>query len=72
MDLPARSFPAMVAAAATRSQDRAALLLRRGDLMARELEWPEEGAEAWRRSLELDPELGAARARLAALGTPSV
>ena len=56
-----------VAAAATSNEERARLLLRRGDLLAGDLGWSEEGVESWRRSLELDPDQAEARSRLEAL-----
>jgi tetratricopeptide (TPR) repeat protein len=53
--------------AATAREDRARLLMRRGDLMVRALGWAEEGAESWRRSLELDPDQPGVRSRLESL-----
>lgn len=47
---------------------RARLLARRGTLIATELSWPEEAAESWRASLDLDPEQPELRARLASAG----
>jgi golgin subfamily B member 1 len=46
---------------------RAALLARRGALLADALHWSEEAAESWRAALAIDPEQGLARERLAAL-----
>ncbi|MGH0028797.1 MAG: hypothetical protein ACQGVC_03330 [Myxococcota bacterium] len=56
----------LFATAKTR-EDRARLLLRRGDLLVRELGWADEGAESWRRSFELDPDQSDARGRLESL-----
>lgn len=53
--------------AVRRSEDerqRAALLTRRGDLLADSLEWREEAAESWRAALALDARQDAARSRL--------
>lgn len=58
-----------VTAVATAPKDRARLLLRRGDLLAHDLGWTDEGAESWRRSLELDPDQTEARARLDTVAT---
>ena len=55
--------------AATSNEERARLLLRRGDLLASDLGWSEEGVESWRRSLELDPDQAEARSRLESLLT---
>lgn len=52
------------AAAATAREDRARLLLRRGDVLAEDLGWAEEALESWRRALELDPSQPDVRARL--------
>jgi tetratricopeptide (TPR) repeat protein len=60
-----------LAAAATTNEDRARLLVRRGDLLASDLGWAEEGVESWRRSLELDPDQPDARARLESLAPPT-
>jgi tetratricopeptide (TPR) repeat protein len=57
------------AAAATAREDRARLLLRRGDLLAQDLGWAEEALESWRRALELDPSRADARARLEGAGS---
>ena len=46
---------------------RAALLARRGTLLADALQWNEEAAESWRAALALDPGQPLARERLAAL-----
>lgn len=51
-------------ASATANEDRARLLLRRGDVLAEGLGWAEEARESWRRSLELDPDQPELRARL--------
>ena len=48
---------------------RAALLARRGALLADALQWNEEAAESWRAALALDPDQSLARARLA--GAPA-
>lgn len=53
-----------VTAVASTPKDRARLLVRRGDLLAHDLGWTDEGAESWRRSLELDPDQAEARSRL--------
>jgi hypothetical protein len=45
---------------------RAALLARRGALLADTLQWNEEAAESWRAALALDPDQSLARARLSA------
>ncbi|HKA15369.1 MAG TPA: hypothetical protein VKH41_10165 [Myxococcota bacterium] len=45
---------------------RAALLARRGALLADALRWNEEAAESWRAALALDPDQSLARERLAA------
>ena len=58
-------------AVATRDQDRARLLARRGDLLAQALGWAEEGADTWRRSLALDPDQPELRERLASLAAPA-
>jgi tetratricopeptide (TPR) repeat protein len=46
---------------------RAALLARRGALLADALQWNEEAAESWRAALALDPGQPLARARLASI-----
>src|SRR5262249_52982735 len=51
---------------ATSDAARAALLARRGTLLADALQWNEEAAASWRAALELDPDQPLARARLAA------
>jgi tetratricopeptide (TPR) repeat protein len=49
---------------ATDEASRARLLARRGDLMADSFGWLEEGADCWRRSLELEPNQPGVRSRL--------
>jgi tetratricopeptide (TPR) repeat protein len=56
----------LAAAAASLPQGRARLLARRGELLTDALAWTDEGADSWRRSLELDPNQPAVRERLAA------
>lgn len=60
-----------LAAVAPRREDRARLLLRRGDLLIHGLGWAEEAAESWSRALELDPDQPDARSRLESLDPPS-
>jgi len=52
------------ALSARADRDRAALLARRGNLLADALHWKEEAAESWRAALEIDPEQAIARQRL--------
>jgi tetratricopeptide (TPR) repeat protein len=49
---------------ATDENSRARLLARRGDVMVDSFGWLEEGAESWRRSLEIEPNQPGVRSRL--------
>ena len=49
---------------ATDEASRARLLARRGDVMVDDFGWAEEGAESWRRSLEIEPDQPGVRSRL--------
>ena len=61
----------LATSAASAPGDRARLLARRGALLTDALDWTEEGAESWRRSLELNPNQPTVRERLASCPAPS-
>jgi tetratricopeptide (TPR) repeat protein len=46
------------------ARTRARWLLRRGDLLAAEIGWPDEATQCWRAALDLAPDLAGARERL--------
>jgi hypothetical protein len=61
----------LATASASHPADRARLLARRGALLTDDLDWRDEGAESWRRSLELDPNQPGIRERLEASPAPA-